>query len=157
MRFLFIDRILKLKPGRSIEAEHVFSGDLDFFQDHFPGFPVVPGVLLTEMMGQAAAKCLDAERMEKGRGKAMLAQIRSASFRDWVRPGEKVLIRAEIRTNRSRYASAVCSGEVREIQVCAADLLFSFLPMDRFAPGYRDEVLESFLASMGQGKDESHG
>ena len=157
MRFLFVDRILELEPGKSIEAEHVFSGGEDFFRDHFPGFPVVPGVLLTEMMAQTAGKCLDAERMEKGRGKAMLAQIRSASFRDWVRPDENALIRAEIRTSQAEYATAVCSVEVRGTRVCAADLLFSFLPMEKFAPGYRDEVLESFLASRRYGKDEVHG
>ena len=147
MRFLFVDRILELVPGISIEAEHVFSSEEDFFRDHFPGFPVVPGVLLTEMMGQTAAKCLDAESREKGRGKAMLAQIRSASFRDWVRPDETALVKAEIRTNRAEYATADCSVDVRGVRVCTASLLFSFLPIDKFAPGYRDEVLESFLAS----------
>jgi 3-hydroxyacyl-[acyl-carrier-protein] dehydratase len=152
MRFLFVDRILELIPGKSIEAEHVFSSAEDFFQDHFPGFPVVPGVLLTEMMGQTAAKCLDAESRGKGRGKAMLAQIRSASFRDWVRPDEKALIRAEIRTSQVEYATAACWVEIRGSRVCAADLLFSFLPIDQFAPGYRDEILESFLASREQGK-----
>ncbi len=157
MRFLFVDRILALEPGRSIQAEHVFSSGEDFFRDHFPGFPVVPGVLLTEMMAQTAGKCLDAESRESGRGKAMLAQIRSASFRDWVRPDEKALIRVEIRTSREEYATAACSVEVGGKRVCAADLLFSFLPMERFAPGYRDEVLESFLASRRQGKDGSHG
>ena len=152
MRFLFVDRILKLEPGKFIEAEHAFPSDQDFFRDHFPGFPVVPGVLLTEMMGQTAAKCLDAESREKGRGKAMLAQIRSASFREWVRPDEKALVRAEIRTNQVECASAACSVEVNGRRVCTADLLFSFLPLDRFAPGYRDDVLESFLASAGRAK-----
>ena len=117
MRFLFVDRILRLEPGRTIEAERVFPGDLDFFRDHFPGFPVVPGVLLTEMMGQAAAMCLNAENPEKGRGRAILAQIRSASFRDWVRPDELISIKAEIRTSRPELATAVCSAEVRGSKV----------------------------------------
>ncbi len=143
MRFLFVDRILELTQGKSIKAEHYVSEDQDFFRDHFPGFPVVPGVLLTEMMAQAAGKCLDAE----GKGKAMLAQIRSASFREWVRPRETALITAEIRTSRVQYATAVCSVEVNGAKVCAAELLFSFLPLETFAPGYRDEVLESFLAA----------
>lgn len=157
MRFLFVDRILKLEPGRSIEAEHVFSAGQDFFRDHFPGFPVVPGVLLTEMMAQTAGKCLDAEEPERGRGKAMLAQIRSASFRDWVRPDETALISVEIKTSRPDYATAACAVEVWGRRVCTADLLFSFLPKEKFAPDYHDEVLESFLASRGRVKGGSHG
>jgi 3-hydroxyacyl-[acyl-carrier-protein] dehydratase len=152
MRFLLVDRILELEPGKSIKAEHHISSDEDFFRDHFPGFPVVPGVLLTEMMAQAAGKCLDAEGREKGKGKAMLAQIRSAYFRDWVRPDSTALITAEVRTNQAQYATAVCAIEVNEAKVCSADLLFSFLPMNEFAPGYRDEVLETFLASRKHGK-----
>ncbi len=157
MRFLFVDRILRLEPGRSIEAERVFPGDLDFFRDHFPGFPVVPGVLLTEMMGQAAAMCLNAETPEKGRGRAVLAQIRSASFRGWVRPDERISIRAEIRTNRQELATAACSAEVRGSKVATAELLFTFLARERTAPDDRDEVLESFLALTGRVKDGSHG
>lgn len=151
MRFLFVDRILELSPGKAIKAEHHISGGQDFFQDHFPGFPVVPGVLLTEMMAQAAGKCLDAE--STGRGKAMLAQIRSASFRDWVRPNETALIVAEIRANQAQYATAACSVEVHGVKVCTADLLFSFLPMEKFAPGYHDDVLESFRNSQEQGRE----
>lgn len=153
MSFLFVDRILELKVGKSIKADHVFSGDEDFFRDHFPGFPIVPGVLLTEMMAQAAGKCLDAEQREMGRGKAMLAQIRSASFRNWVRPGDKALIIAEIRTNQARYATAICSVEVRGVRVCTAELLFTFLPIEKLAPDYRDEVLESFLSNQRQRED----
>lgn len=152
MRFLFVDRILALVPGRSVEAEHVFDPGEDFFRDHFPGFPVVPGVLLTEMMGQAAALCLNAESRDTGRGKAMLAQIRSASFREWVRPGEKVTIKAEVRSSQAGYATAACSAEVGGRRVCAADLLFTFLPLADFAPGLRDEVLETYLASRPGGK-----
>jgi 3-hydroxyacyl-[acyl-carrier-protein] dehydratase len=152
MRFLFVDKILDLVPGRSVEAEHIFDAGEDFFRDHFPGFPVVPGVLLTEMMGQAAAMCLNAGNREAGRGKAMLAQIRSASFREWVRPGEKVIIKAEIRSNQPGCATAACSAEVGGRRVCAADLLFTFLPLANFAPGAGDEVLEAFLAARDRGK-----
>ena len=61
MRFILVDRILEMIPGQRIKATKAVAMDEDFFQDHFPGFPVVPGVLLTEMMGQAAGKCLEAE------------------------------------------------------------------------------------------------
>ena len=88
MRFVLVDRIVALEPGVRVEAVRRIPEDDDYFQDHFPGFPVVPGVLLTEMMGQAAAKALDVE--QRSRGKAMLAKILSASFRRWVRPGDEL-------------------------------------------------------------------
>lgn len=153
MRFLFVDRILELLPGRSIKAEHIFAAGEEFFRDHFPGFPVVPGVLLTEMMGQTAALCLDAESRGTGRGKAVLAQIRSASFRGWVRPDEPATIEAEIKSDQAGCATAACHVEVAGRRVCSADLLFSFVPFETLAPGYRDEVLESFLAGRRPGEE----
>ena len=105
MRFILIDRLVSLEAGKSVVACRRVQADDDYFKDHFPGFPVVPGVLLTEMMAQTAGKCLDAER--RPRGKAMLAKILSASFRQWVRPGDQLLIHADIVANEERYATAV--------------------------------------------------
>src|SRR5512143_497899 len=99
-----------MEPGKSIVASKTVHGTEDFLRDHFPGFPVIPGVLLTEMMAQAAGKCLDAER--KPRGKAMLARIISANFRSWVEPGQRAVIRAEIKAGTDVYATAKCGVEV---------------------------------------------
>lgn len=145
MRFILVDEILEMAPGRNIRATKFISPDEDYFRDHFPGFPVVPGVLLTEMMAQTAGKCLDAEN--PARGKSMLAKINHASFRDWVRPGETAVIHGEIRTSRPQFATAECRIEVGSRLVCSAELLFSFVIMEKFAPGYRDEILERFLAN----------
>lgn len=144
VRFLLVDAILALEPGRSIEATKTIPAHEDVFLDHFPGFPVVPGVLLTEMMAQAAGKCLDADRSRPA--KAMLAKILSATFREWVRPDQTARIRATILQNRPAFARAECSVEVDGRMVCAAELFFAFTPMEQFAPGYRDEVLERWLA-----------
>src|SRR5210317_2151390 len=130
-------------PGKTIRALKKIPADEDFFKDHFPGFPVVPGVLQTEMMAQAAGKCLDAEK--KLRGKAMLVEIKKARFRDWMKPEQTAQISAEILTNRDQYATASCSIEIEGKKICSAELFFSFVPVDKFAPNYRDEVLESFL------------
>jgi len=144
MRFLLVDRILSLTPGERVSAVRTVPADDDYFEDHFPGFPVVPGVLLTESMGQAAAKCLDAER--RARGKAMLARILSASFRHWVRPGDELRLSANIVSNDERFATAECQAEVAGQVVAQAKLLFSFMPIAGLAPGYCDRVLEAFLA-----------
>ena len=144
MTFDLIDEIIELEPGRKVVARTAISADATFFEDHFPGFPVVPGVLLTEMMGQSASKALDTE-MET-RGKAILAKIESATFRDWVGPGQNLEFRAEIKLNRPKFAKASCQAFLNEKQVASADLLFSFVPLDKFAIHYRDRALDAFLA-----------
>ena len=144
MRFLLVDEILEMTPGQAVRAIRRILPDEDYFQDHFPGFPVVPGVLLTEMMAQAAGKCLFAE--DNARGRPMLAQIKSASFRDWVGPGQTVILIGEIKSSRPQFATALCRAEVGDKIVCSAELLFTFLPADKFTSGLRDEVLERYLA-----------
>jgi 3-hydroxyacyl-[acyl-carrier-protein] dehydratase len=145
LRFILVDRILEMVPGESIRALKTISSNEEYFNDHFPGFPVVPGVLLTEMMAQAAGLCLDAER--KARGKPMLARIKSASFRGWVEPGQDVTIYANITANRNQYAEAECHIDAAGRKVCQAELFFSFIPLQKFSPGYVNEVLEAYLAS----------
>jgi len=142
MRFLFVDEILEMQPGKTIRASKFIRTDEDYFQDHFPGFPVVPGVLLTEMMAQTAGKCLDAEDTQ--RGKSMLARITAAQFRAWVKPGETAIIHGTVRNSRPQYATVDCRIEVENKNVCSAELFFSFVVMNQFAPDYRDEVLERF-------------
>jgi 3-hydroxyacyl-[acyl-carrier-protein] dehydratase len=144
VRFLLVERILKLEPGVSIEAEMTLPASEELFRDHFPGFPVVPGVLLTEMMGQAAAKCLNAD--QRVRGNPMLAEIRNARFRSWVRPDETIRLFATIERSEDKFAVARCYAEVGGRRVCSAELMLVFTPANEFAPGLRDQVLEAFLA-----------
>jgi 3-hydroxymyristoyl/3-hydroxydecanoyl-(acyl carrier protein) dehydratase len=95
-------------------------------------------------MGQTAAKCLDAQALP--RGKAMLARILSASFRQWVRPGDVLRLRATIVANEDRFATAECDATVGTVAVAQAKLFFSFVPLADFAPDFRDRVLDEFLS-----------
>ena len=145
MRFVLVDEIVEMVPGTLIRASKVWSPDEELFADHFPGFPTVPGVLLTEMMAQAAGACLEAE--SEARGRAMLAQIKNATFREWVRPGQAATIVCSIRSSLAQVATASCYVEVDGRQVCSAELLFSFLPADRFAADVRGDLLARYRAS----------
>lgn len=143
MRFILLDEILELEPGRSVKALKTMDPSEELFRDHFPGFPVVPGVLLVEMMGQAAGRCLFAENPQ--RGLPVLAKISSSAFRGWVKPGEAATIWADIRSSRASFATADCRIDVATQIVAEASLFFGFVPSDQLAPDYRDVILERFF------------
>ena len=143
MRFILLDRIVALEPGRNIHAVKTLPADEPLFLDHFPGFPVVPGVLLVEMMAQAAGKCLHCESPDT---LAMLGKINSATFRDWIRPDQLIDVFAEIVNRRAKFATAVCRILVGEHLRASAELLFGFVPRTQLASDYRDHVLEEFLS-----------
>jgi len=75
----------------------------------------------------------------------MLGKINSATFREWVRPGQLIDVFAEVTSSRPKFATAKCHISVGEQPRASADLLFGFLPRDCFAVGYRDPVLDEFL------------
>lgn len=144
MRFLLVDRILELEPLKRIVAAKDIGPDEDYFPDHFPGFPVVPGVLQVEMMAQAAGKCLMAG-IDDSRWPVLL-QVKQANFRKIVKPGATLRIEAEILSCNRHTAAANARLRNGGEGVADASLVFGFIAKDQLLPGFRDEVLEAWLA-----------
>lgn len=91
--FLFIDRILD-RSDKEIHAEWTVSAEAPFFEGHYPGHPIVPGVLLCESVFQAGAILCSQDardRMPEG-SVPVLTKIGDARFKHVVRPGEKLAI-----------------------------------------------------------------
>jgi 3-hydroxyacyl-[acyl-carrier-protein] dehydratase len=90
LRFVFVDRILRLDPGASIDIVKNVSATEDVFDDHFPGWPVLPGALLVETFEQATqllvAVTHDFVRV------ARLERVSRAAFRALVRPGDQLTV-----------------------------------------------------------------
>jgi 3-hydroxyacyl-[acyl-carrier-protein] dehydratase len=126
MHFVFIDRLTHLVPGQSATAEMVFSPALELFADHFPGRPLVPGVLLTESMNQTAGWLIMATT-----GFAtlpMVARIDRASFRRPVRPGETLIVDATLRASTASAHEVMATVRVDGDVVADARLLFHSTP-----------------------------
>jgi 3-hydroxyacyl-[acyl-carrier-protein] dehydratase len=147
MRFLLVDRILELDPARSIVAEKYVDGGEEYFQDHFPGYPVVPGVLMIEMMAQTAGKCLmagvDVSRWP------VLVQVTRASFRSIVLPGALLHMQATITSSNNNTAGADARVTVGGKRVADASLTFGYVDRKLLSAGFEDQVLAQYLQERG--------
>jgi 3-hydroxyacyl-[acyl-carrier-protein] dehydratase len=132
MRFLMLDRITKWEPGRRGEAIKNITLSEDFFADHFPLRPIMPGVLIIEGMAQLGGLVLEeGVRLQHGREvKVLMSIIEKAKFRQLVSPGDTLVYSAEV-TAINDLGGKVATQATRDGSVIAeCDLLFSFHQID---------------------------
>jgi UDP-3-O-[3-hydroxymyristoyl] N-acetylglucosamine deacetylase/3-hydroxyacyl-[acyl-carrier-protein] dehydratase len=127
--FLMVDRILELQPGeRAVGVKNVTVNE-EFFNGHYPGQPIMPGVLIIECMAQLGGILLSRELEHTGKV-AVLLSLDRVKFRRPVTPGDQLIIEAFARRVKSRTGHVFCRAKVAEQLVAEADIKFMMVDAD---------------------------
>lgn len=122
--FLLVDRVLEMEPGKSIRAIKNVTVNEEFFQGHFPGHPVMPGVLILEAMAQAGGILLTHDIPDRSEKIMYFTGVERARFRRPVVPGDQLVLEVEIR-NLRRTMAKLDARTVVEGKVVAEAVLTS--------------------------------
>lgn len=126
---LLVDRILDLVPGKSVVGLKNVTANEPFFQGHFPGHPVMPGVLILEAMAQAGGVLLLNAVEEPETKLPFFVSIDNAKFRQTVTPGDQLRFELEMQAFRHSIAKMTGKAFVDDKLVCSAD--FKAMVVDR--------------------------
>lgn len=124
--FLLIDRVLEIEADKKIVGIKNVTVNEPFFQGHFPGKPVMPGVLILEALAQLSGILLLKRSEDKGR-LAYFLSIDKAKFRKVVRPGDQLRLESEVLKLKGRLLKTRSRALVDGTVACEGELMFQLL------------------------------
>lgn len=147
MRWFLIDGINELVPGERAIGTKVYAKEEPFFQDHFPGFPVVPGVLIMESLAQLSGKLIG-YTVKKSRGDwpfPILSMMNNVKFRKFIPPDTSIQLETQITALRAEMAAVNVKARVGKKVHAQAEQIFVFnaVPLTDQVERERVEQLES--------------
>ena len=131
MRWIWIDKFLEFESGkRAVSLKNVTLAE-EHLHDHFPGFPIMPECLMIEAMAQTAGILVGEAR--NFQEKVILAKIKKAAFFDFVRPGDTIILHAEIESIAPEAAST--AGRIMRGDQLIAEISLMFSHIDNNLAG----------------------
>ncbi len=125
--FLLVDRITELVPGqRAVGLKNVSIGE-PFFTGHFPGYPVMPGVLIIEALAQVGAIALLTTDDFAGK-LALFAGIDKVRFKRQVKPGDSLMLTVELSQVRRSIGTGTGTATVAGELACRGEFMFGIVP-----------------------------
>jgi len=126
--FLLVDRVLELEPNQRVLAVKNVTINEPFFQGHFPGHPVMPGVLVLEALAQAGGLLTQLSAAAAGAVNGeeklfYLVKIDNARFSRMVVPGDRLMLEVKLKRVIRNMAMYECTASVDGKQVASADIL----------------------------------
>jgi 3-hydroxyacyl-[acyl-carrier-protein] dehydratase len=120
---LLIDRVLEIDPGKRVVALKNVSANEQFFQGHFPGAPVMPGVLIVEAMAQCAAVLFLREIPDREKKLFLFGGVDKARFRKPVVPGDQLILECVMLQRRAGTVRMKGTARVDGVIVAEAEML----------------------------------
>lgn len=122
--FLLVDKIVECVPGQGAKGIKCVTANEPFFQGHFPGYKVMPGVLIIEALAQVGAVAI--LTVEGNQGKlALFGGIKNARFKQQVRPGDVLELECELTAQRGPVGFGTATAKVNGKTACKAELTFA--------------------------------
>jgi len=131
---LLVDRILELEPGKRIVGLKNVTANEQFFQGHFPGAPVMPGVLIVEAMAQCGAVLFLRDMPDRDKRLFLFGGVDKARFRRPVVPGDQLILECELLQKRSNTVKLRGTAKVDGVNVAEAELLSVMVDRPGVAP-----------------------
>jgi 3-hydroxyacyl-[acyl-carrier-protein] dehydratase len=127
MRFLFVDQILAFEKGKSATGTKVVTMSEDFLADHFPRFPVMPGVLQLEAISQVASAFVSSDFKMKG----TLAELGTIKFKDFVKPGDQMIIEVSLQSSDSEGLTFKATVKVKDtVKTTLTSARLRYIPVE---------------------------
>ena len=123
--FVFVRELISCDPGVAAECATVFEPNDPMFAGHFPGNPLVPGVILTEALAQTAGIVAASGYPENSRPRFLLSAIRQMKFFNVVRPTERIVLRAQKMGEAEGLFQFEVEALVDDKQVAAGQLVLN--------------------------------
>jgi 3-hydroxyacyl-[acyl-carrier-protein] dehydratase len=126
--FLLIDRIVEFERAKRVVAIKNVTMNESFFQGHFPGAPIMPGVLVIEAMAQAGAVLMLSEMDDRHSKLAVFTGIEGAKFRRSITPGDQIRIEVDVVSFRTRAGKMAGKAYIDGKLACEATLTCMIVP-----------------------------
>ncbi len=135
MRFKLVDRIVELQPGVKITAVKALTMGEEYLGDHFPHFPVMPGVLMLEVMTQAGAWLVRVSE-DFAHSMVVLKQAGNVKYGQFVEPGQTLTVTAEILKTTEKETKLKAHGVVNGKVAVSARLVLAKYNLADTNPGH---------------------